>query len=185
MNFTEVIQLLKNASPYDLFRIKAAINNEIEKPEHIKLIRQCFAVGDQITYFDEQSNSLVSAIVLDKMVKNVRVRNLQDQKIWILPYYMLNIEKKESDIHINHKEKPTKNNFKIGDCVGFNNDGAQCIGIITKLNHKTASLVTNDHKRWRVGYGILFKVMDGESADQVLNMSIGYTGNLIEHSNIK
>ena len=31
MDFTEVMQLLKNASPYDLFRIKVAINNEIEK----------------------------------------------------------------------------------------------------------------------------------------------------------
>ena len=175
MDFTEAMLLLKNASPYDLFRIKVAINNEIEKPEHIKSIRQCFTVGDQMTYFDEQSNSLVSAIILDKMVKNVRVRNLHDQKIWILPYYMLNIEKKESDIHINHKEKPTKNNFKIGDCVCFNNDGAQCTGTITKLNHKTASLVTNDYKRWRVGYGILCKVLDGETAYQVLNISIGYT----------
>lgn len=184
MDFSEVMQLLKNASPYDLFRIKSSINNEIEKPEHIKAIRQRFAIGDQLTYFDEQSNSLVSAVVMDKMVKNVRVRNLHDQKIWILPYYMLNIEKKESDIHINHKEKPTKNNFKIGDCVGFNNDGKQCIGTITKLNHKTASLITSDNKRWRVGYGILFKVLDGESADRVSSMLIGYHGNLIEHSDI-
>lgn len=184
MDFTTVMQLLKNASPYDLFRIKAAINNEIEKPEHIKTIRLCFAVGDQIAYFDEQSNSLVSAVVIDKMVKNVRVRNVHDQKFWILPYYMLNIEKKESDIHLNHKEKPTKNNFKIGDCVGFNNDGKQCIGTITKLNHKTASLIMRDNKRWRVGYSLLFKVLDGESVDQASRMSIACTGNLIEHSNI-
>ncbi len=114
------------------------------------------------------------------MVKNVRVRNVHDQKFWILPYYMLNIERKESDIHINHKEKPTKNNFKIGDCVGFNNDGKQCIGTITKLNHKTASLITHDNKRWRVGYSILFKILDGESVDQS-HMSIPYTVNLIEH----
>jgi hypothetical protein len=184
VDFTEVMQLLKNASPYDLFRIKAAINNEIEKPEHIRSIRQCFAVGDQITYFDEQSNSLVPAVVIDKMVKNVRVRNTHDQKLWVLPYYMLNIEKKESDIHINHKEKPTKNNFKIGDCVGFNNDGKQCIGTITKLNHKTASLITSDHKRWRVSYSVLFKVLDGESADRVSSMFIGHHENLIEHSDI-
>jgi hypothetical protein len=183
MDFTEVMQLLKNASPYDLFRIKVAINNEIEKPEHIRSIRQRFAIGDQIAYFDEQSNSIVSATVMDKMVKNVRVRNLIDQKVWILPYYMLNIEKKESAIHFNHKEKPTKNNFSIGDYVGFNNDGQQCIGIITKLNHKTASLITSDNKRWRVSYGILFKVLEGESTDTMSNALIGHNGNIIEHSN--
>ncbi len=180
MDFTAVIQLLKEATPYDLYRIKVAINNEIERPDHIKSIRSCFAVGDQISYFDEQSNSLIPAIVLDKMVKNVRVKNLVDQKIWILPYYMLNLEKKESDIRINHKEKPTKNHFRIGDCVGFNHDGLQSIGTITKLNHKTASLVTHDNKRWRVGYGLLFKVLDGESAERK-TMSINYVGNVIEH----
>lgn len=180
MDFTEVMQLLKKASPYDLYRIKVAINNEIEKPEHIKAIRARFAVGDQISYFDEQSNSLISAIVLDKMLKNVRVQNLTDQKIWRLPYYMLNLEKKESDIHINHKEKPTKNHFRISDCVGFNNDGQQCIGIITKLNHKTAGLVTRDNKHWRVSYGLLFKVLDGESEEKII-MPINYAGNIVEH----
>ena len=64
MDFTEVMQLLKNASPYDLYRIKVAIRNEIAKPEHSRAMRECFAVGDQITYFDEQSNSLVSAVVI-------------------------------------------------------------------------------------------------------------------------
>lgn len=179
MNFTEVMQLLKNASPYDLFRIKVAINNEIEKPEHIKSIRQRFAIGDQIAYFDEQCNSVVSAIVMDKMVKNVRVRNLIDHKIWILPYYMMNIEKKDSDIHINHKEKPTKNNFSIGDYVGFHHDGQQSVGTIMKLNHKTASLITSDNKRWRVGYSILFKILDGESTDPMSNVLISYNGNIV------
>ncbi|OGO91383.1 MAG: hypothetical protein A3F10_07550 [Coxiella sp. RIFCSPHIGHO2_12_FULL_42_15] len=178
MDFTEIMKLLKNASPYDLYRIKVAINNEIEKPENIKIMRTSFAVGDQISYFDEQSNSLISAIVLDKMVKNVRVRNLVDQKIWIFPYYMLNLEKKESNIHINHKEKPTKNHFRIGDCVGFDNDGKQCIGTITKLNHKTASLVTSDNKRWRVSYGLLFQVFDAES--EKMRLLINHSGNIIE-----
>lgn len=180
VDFTEVMKLLKNASPYDLYRIKVAIENEIEKPEHIRRMRDCFSIGDKVSYFDSDKNALIDAIVLEKNSKRVLLKNLCDQKRWNIPYYMINLTGKASDIHINHKEKPTKNNFKVGDCVGFNNDGEQCIGTITKLNHKTASLLTRDNKRWRVGYGILYKILDVEKGD-VMAGSLGYTGNLINH----
>ena len=96
---------------------------------------------------------------------------------------MINLTGKKSDIHANHKERPTKNNFKVGDCVGFNNDGQQCIGTIIKLNHKTASLITRENKRWRVGFGLLFKILDGEKGD-VTAGSLSYTGNLIDHDTL-
>lgn len=181
MDFTEAIKLFKNATPYDLYRIKIAIKNEIEKPEHIRAIRACFAVGDQISYFDSEKNTLIQAIVLEKNPKNVVLKNLYDKKIWKVPYYMINISGKESDIHCTHKEKPSKNNFKVGNCVGFNNDGQQCTGTITKLNHKTASLITRDKKRWRVSYGLLYQILEGEQVTQTLNISIGFTENLINH----
>ena len=183
MDFTEVMNLLKNASPYDLYRIKVAIQNEIEKPEHIRAMRECFAVGDTVSYFDSDKNVLVNAIVLEKNPKNVVLKNLHDQQRWNIPYYMINLTGKESDIHATHKEKPTKNNFKVGDCVGFNNDGQQCIGTIIKLNHKTASLITRDNKRWRVGYELLYKILDGEKGDAMCG-SLNSSRNLIEHGTV-
>ncbi len=54
----------------------------------------------------------------------------------------------------------------------------------SKLNHKTASLITNDRKRWRVSYGMLFKVLEGEAAMKADTMSIGCSGNLIEHATL-
>jgi hypothetical protein len=181
VDFTEIMQLLKNASPYDLYRIKVAIQNEIEKPEHIRAMRECFAIGDKVSYFDSDKNALIDAIVLEKNPKNVVLKNLCDQQRWNTPYYMINLTGKKSDIHAHHKERPTKNNFKVGDCVGFNNDGQQCNGTIIKLNHKTASMITRDGKRWRVGYGLLFKILDGEKGD-VAAGSLSYTGNVIGHN---
>ena len=185
MDFTEVMKLLKNASPYDLYRIKVAIQNEMEKPEHIRKMRECFAVGDQVSYFDSETNALIHSLVLEKNLKNAVLKNLSDNKVWNVPYYMINLTGKESDIHVNHKERPTKNNFRVGDCVGFNNDGQQYVGTIIKLNHKTASLITRENKRWRVSYGLLFKVLDGEQqAHQTFGGSIEYTGNLISHDTL-
>lgn len=69
MDFTEVMRLLKNASPYELYRLKIAIENEMENPKHIRMVRQCFAVEDRISYFDHQTNSLINAVVLEKTQK--------------------------------------------------------------------------------------------------------------------
>jgi hypothetical protein len=163
VDFTAIMTSLKNASTYDLYRIKVAIQNELENPDRIKIIRGCFTVGDIISYFDNTTNTLVKAIVLEKNPKNAVVENHHDKKIWNVPYYMINIANKESDIHVDYREKPSKNNFKAGDLVGFNHEGKQYTGTINKLNHKTASLITNENKRWRVSYSCLFKVLEGSS----------------------
>lgn len=64
-------ELLINASPYDLYRIKVAIENEMEKPAHIMAMRESFAIGDKVSYFDCDKNALINAIVLEKKPKKV------------------------------------------------------------------------------------------------------------------
>ena len=89
-----------------------------------------------------------------------------EKHIWKIPYCLLNLGNVNTDIHSNRHEKLSKNNLKIGDCVGFNKDGVQISGMITRLNYKTVSLITANHKRWRVGYSCLYKIIDAELAKQ-------------------
>lgn len=185
MDFTEVLQTLKNASTYELYRLKVAIQNEMENPFRIEDIRHSFAVGDNVFYFSRRANALIEATVLEKNVKNAVLENLHDGKTWNVPYYMINVSGKESSIRTAHKERPTKNHFKIGDCVGFNHEGRQHIGIINRLNHKTASLLTNENKRWRVGYGCLFNVIDGSHSNKQEPACLEERGNLIIHQSIE
>lgn len=53
---------------------------------------------------------------------------------WTTGYHAVNIDRANIEIP---SEKLSKNNLKIGDLVGFNNDGTQVAGIIVRLNHKT------------------------------------------------
>jgi hypothetical protein len=71
-----------------------------------------------------------------------------------------------TDINSSRHEKLSKNNLKIGDCVGFNKDGMQISGMVIRLNYKIVSLITADNKRWRVSYSCLYKVIDAELAKQ-------------------
>jgi hypothetical protein len=159
MNYTDVLNALKNASLFDLYRLSVAIDHEMENPERIHQVRQSFKEDDSISYFDRNTNSLIEAIVLQKNPKNVLVKNVKDQKIWSIQYCMLNIARTNVDIH---SDKLSKNNLKIGDCVGFNHDGREIAGIVIRLNHKTVSLITKDRRRWRVSYKLLYKVIDAD-----------------------
>lgn len=60
-------------------------------------------------------------------------------------------------------------------------EGKQQVGHINKLNPKTASLITQDHKHWSVVYNLLFKVLDGEQDHQKNANSIIHGELLIAH----
>lgn len=162
MDFTTVLTLLKEASLYDLYRLRVALKNQMDDPEKIKALRQCFAVGSSIAYFNSIKNSLCRGTVLRKNLKKVVVMDLEDTQVWTVPYYAINLTGKENDIQARYHEKLTKNNFKVNDRVDFDYEGKHYFGTINKLNHKTTSVLTLEYKRFRVGYGLLFKVIEGE-----------------------
>jgi hypothetical protein len=82
----------------------------------------------------------------------------------LIPYCMLNIESKETDISERHGQGAlTANTLKVGDNVEFQKDGESIVGRITRLNYKTVTLVTKTHGRWRVAYSQLSRVYDIDS----------------------
>ena len=172
MNYTDVMSALKTASLFDLFRLGIAISHEVENPDRIKAARQAFKVGDTVSFFDETENTLRSAVVMEKNIKYVSLISKTEQRIWKVPYCFLNLGDVNTDIHCQRQEKLTKNHLKIGDRVGFNKDGAQITGVVTRLNYKTVSLVTDDGHRWRAGYGCLHKIIDVDIAKHVAELNL-------------
>lgn len=171
MNYTDVMNALKAASLFDLFRLGIAISHEVENPEKIRAVRLAFKVGDTVSFFDESTNGLRSAVVIEKNIKYVSVMDAKEKRIWKVPYCFLNLDNVNADINCQRNEKLSKNNLKIGDCVGFNKDGEQITGIVTRLNYKTASVITIDKHRWRASYGCLYKIIDTEIVEQFAELS--------------
>lgn len=169
MDYSEIINSIKNASLFDLYRLQAAISNQLEDPLKISKLREKFREGDVVSYFERTSNSLIQAVVLKKAPRNVHVRNVLDHKTWKIPYYFLNLDQVEVDLNLEPKEKLTKNHLKVGDFVGFDHDGEPIAGVVLRLNQKTVSLQATDNRRWRVGYGLLYRVIDTSLANQVLS----------------
>jgi len=165
MNYTEVINAIKDANLFDLYRLSVAIRHEMENPDRIKQLRQMFKEGDTVFYFSAAENRLRQAIVLQKNHKYVVVKNNDDQARWKIPYYLLNISKIDTDINTSHN-RLSRNTLKVGEYVGFNNDGQTICGVIIRLNHKTVTFMTSSQHRGRGGYPCLFKVIDTDIVNQ-------------------
>ncbi len=168
IDFTEVMNMLKNASPYELYRLRAALEIEMENPEKIMKVFQSFAIGNKLTYFNSKKNMLCKAIVLKKKSKHVVVKDLEDNAVWNTPYFAINITGHDSQIYAHKSEKLTRNHLRIGETVGFMHNGEQIIGCIAKLNPKTVKLITTEGQSWSVGYEWLFQILDSQADNHFL-----------------
>ena len=162
MDYTQLLHELQQASLFDLYRLKSGINKMLDQPDRITAIKRQLRIGQEITYFEEKENRLIPAIIEDIQRTRLSVRNKEDGKRWTIPFYMVNIDNVDTDIHSQHG-KVDRNQLKVGDTVGFHDRQQQELyGQVVRLNQKTVTIHTSTGAKWRVAYSFLFKVMDGE-----------------------
>ena len=163
MDYSKILEELKQASLFDLYRLSVAINQLLEDPRRLSEIKKCLRSGQNISYFDDTENRLIKAKVIKLMRTRLLVENIDDQQRWEIPLYYVNLDEVNTDIIGSSKMGLVKSQLKVGDLVGFqdkqNND---VHGKIIRLNQKTATIRTNTNTEWRVGYEWLYLVIDVE-----------------------
>ncbi len=170
MDYSKIMTELDNASLFDLYRLSAAINKELDNPNRIEAIKRIINVGDVISYFEDDKNRLTQAEVLEKRRTRVLVKNMDDMKKWSIPFYMINIDDVDTDIIPPASTKGMdRNEIKIGDIVGFRDKSNQNVrGRVLRLNSKTVSIFVEPNVKWRVSYSMLHPIVDGETTHEQL-----------------
>jgi 16S rRNA U1498 N3-methylase RsmE len=164
MDYTFIIDELSAASLFDLFRLRAAINLELEDPERITQVRRRLRPGMKIRYFDEAQNRLVEAVIRELRRTRLLVENFEDGKPWLIPFCAVNIDEVETELRtaLGHNLLDRRR-LKVGDQIGFRDRQNQDkYGQIIALNPKTATILTSDQQKWRVAYQFLFPVIDSD-----------------------
>jgi len=161
MDYSKIIEELKQASLFDLYRLSVAINQQLENHRRLSEIKESLRPGKNISYFDDTENKLIEAKVIKLMRTRLLVENIDDQQRWEIPLYYVNLDEVNTDIIGSPRTRLDKSQLKVGDMVGFqdkqNND---VHGKIIRLNQKTATIKTNTNTEWRVGYEWLYVVID-------------------------
>lgn len=166
MNFSDVIKTLNQASAFELYRMRAAIDRVLDEPRWLQAIQARLQIGQSVQYFDTQANALKRGQVLELRRKRAVVLDLDDAKRWIISYAAINLD--GSDVQI-REQKPQglgRNEVAIGELVGFvDRDQQQRTGQIIRLNDKTVTLQC-EKGQWRVAYSFLHRVVDADGMMQ-------------------
>ncbi len=163
MNYTTIIEELGKASLFDLYRLSSAIHNQLEDPARIAAVKRNLRVGQTLRWFDSSENRLHEAKLLRLNRTRAEVQNLADGKYWNVLYATIDLEGRDVAIAPQQPRKMDRNSVKVGDNVAFRDrHGQERFGRVLKLNPKTASVQVGT-LRWRVGYGLLAPVIDGQA----------------------
>ncbi len=162
MDYILIIEQLRVASLFDLFRLRAALTMQLEDPGRIEQVRARLRPGMPVSYFDEVQNRLVEASVIELRRTRLLVENRHDQMRWSIPFGAVNVEGVETDLRSAAEPQVLdRSRLKVGDAIGFRDRQNQDrYGQVVALNQKTATILTSDQQRWRVAYQFLFPVID-------------------------
>ena len=164
MDYSKIMEEWKDASLFELYRLSAAINQQLEDPKRISEIRRHLRIGQIISYFDSTENRAIEAKVIRLKRTRLLVEAIPDKQRWDIPFYCINLDRMNTDISTSSARRGVdKSELKVGDMVGFqdkqNND---VYGEVIRLNQKTATIITNTGAKWRVAYTFLGLIIDGE-----------------------
>ena len=166
MKFSQVINSLNQASAFELYRMRAAIDRVLDEPRWMQAIQARLQVGQDVQYFDHQANTLKRGRVLELRRKQAVVLDLDDAKRWIISYAAINLDGADVQIRENKPQGLGRNEIAIGETVGFiDRDQQQRTGRVIRLNDKTVSLQCGN-TQWRVAYAFLHRVVDADGMKQ-------------------
>jgi len=161
MDYSKILQELENASLFDLYRMSSAINDELANSQRIDEIKQSLRVGQEVTWFDDETHRLERAVIEKCAPSRCEVKNLSDGKRWRVLYASINLNEVDATINSNQKFGVKKSALRVGDFISFlDNENKLQFAKVTKLNPKTVGVVTMGNVKWRVYYENLSKITD-------------------------
>lgn len=165
MNFSDVLKALNQASAFELYRMRAAINRVLDEPRWLQAIQARLQIGQAIEYFDAQANTLRHGKLLELRRKQAVVLDRGDGKRWLIPYVAINLDGTDVQIREQPRHGLGRNEVAVGDVVGFvDRNQQQRSGRIIRLNDKTVTLLCGQ-QQWRVAYAFLHRVVDACTID--------------------
>ncbi|KND56488.1 hypothetical protein BSCH_01073c [Candidatus Paraburkholderia schumanniana] len=162
---TVIPDSLRQASSAELYRFYLAIGKMLDDPRRILEIRQRLHLGMAVNYIG--NNPLgppAQGPVVELRQTQAVVQDSATRRRWGVLYAAIIPETSNAKPHVEPTPPPRtqREEFFIGDTVGVTDKHlSERVGIIVRLNAKTASIAVNaTDGYWRVSYPLLRKIVD-------------------------
>ena len=159
-----LLDALQRASSLELFQLSAVLDRLLADPRRVLEIRKLLHLGQTVHFLDPDRGEIRRGTVMALNDRKLVLNELDRSQQWSLPYTAV---VPPSDVPLPETPpepgppKPTKADFQRGDRVSFEDRYLQTqVGVIVRINQKTASIDTGDGMVWRVSFSLLRHVLD-------------------------
>ncbi len=162
-----LLEALNHATSLQLFQLSSVIERLLADPRRILAIRTLLHVGQGVEFLDWREGKSRTGKVAALKERQVVVLEDGNRRQWALPYAAITppADSRSIDRAVAAPTAPartlTRADFTVGERVSFDDRYLQTqVGVIARLNQKTASVDTGDGMTWRVSFALLRHVLD-------------------------
>jgi hypothetical protein len=153
--------LATQATDLELLQLQTAVEHLLMQPARMIAIRQQLHVGQTVQYLDVRDNRMHGAKVIEFKPDQLMVHASHDGKYKWIRYAAVEMDPSVKAAPQPKEVLPRREDFAVGDTVSFEGrDLIRSFGKISRINQKTASIVCEDGREWRVSFALLQRVMN-------------------------
>src|ERR1035437_9809085 len=153
--------LATQASDLELLQLQTAVEHLLMQPARMIAIRQQLHVGQTVQFLDVRDNRMHPAKVIEFKPDQLMVHASHDGKYKWIRYAAVALDPSAKVAQQPKEVLPRREDFAVGDTVSFEGrDLIRKFGKISRINQKTASIVCEDGREWRVSFALLQRVMN-------------------------
>ena len=161
----KLIDALGRASNLELFQLSAIIDRMLADPKRIIAVRANLHLGQTVRFLDYRDGQMRSGKVVALKDTQLTLHEDGTRREWKLPYAAIEPPPPTATPApppaTSTPPRPSRNDFRCGEKVAFEDKHLNTIvGVIVRINQRTASIDPGDGTSWRVGFGLLRHVLD-------------------------
>jgi hypothetical protein len=161
-------EALQGASSMQLYRMRALIDEMLADTKRTVASRAALHLGQHVRFVDHRSGQVRHGTLIARHDTQATVLEEGVRRTWKIPYVAIEAapgttgeQTKVYDPPPEPVKQGPRAQFKVGSKITFDDArGVAQVGMITRINRRTATLQTTDGKTWRVGFELLRHVVE-------------------------
>lgn len=161
-----LLEVLQHASNLQLFQLNSVIERMLADPKRIVQVRKDLHMGQTVRFMDWRDGQMRLGKIVAMKDTQLTVQEDGTRSAWTLPYTAVEPPAPGAARPANTAEPPappraSRNDFRCGEKVAFEDKHLNTVvGVIVRINQRTATIDPGDGMTWRVGFGLLRHVVD-------------------------
>lgn len=161
-----LLELLQQASNLQLFQLNSVIERMLTDPRRILQVRKELHLGQTVHFMDWRDAQMRVGTVVAMKDTQLTIQEQATRSAWTVPYTAVEppvpgAPRPETETAPPTPPRAGRNDFRCGEKVAFEDKHLNTIvGVIVRINQRTARIDPGDGTTWRVGFSLLRHVVD-------------------------